>query len=412
MFAINPLRAAREVGSTYLARDRFTRVRAWVTGVMSYLFAGTIYAQAMPVDILYIQEVSAEPPAIPAVSKRAEDEGVAGARLGIEDSNTTGRFLKHDYSLHVISDTDPNALFDTALSWKALHSGVVVADVGDALLRKLIHDGSMDVVINVGSATDNWRSSQCETGLLHTLPSHAMLADALAQYLTYRRWGQVLAVSGKGVADEAILNAYKRAAKRFGLKILDTRKWTFTTDLRRAAQQEVAQFTRLKNYDVVLVADAANQFGFYLPYNTYLPRPVVGTHGLTPSAWHVSVEQWGALQLQNRFHEDVGRDMRGKDYAAWVAVRAVSEAVTRTSDNTPKTLYNYMMSDSFELAAFKGRKLTFRQYNGQLRQPIPVAHPHGLVTQSPQDGFLHQVTELDTLGYDKPEVSCDMETTL
>ena len=412
MFAINPLRAAREVGSTYLARDRFTRVRAWVTGFMSYLFAGTIYAQAMPVDILYIQEVSAEPPAIPAVSKRAEDEGVAGARLGIEDSNTTGRFLKHDYSLHVISDTDPNALFDTALSWKALHSGVVVADVGDALLRKLIHDGSMDVVINVGSATDNWRSSQCETGLLHTLPSHAMLADALAQYLTYRRWGQVLAVSGKGVADEAILNAYKRAAKRFGLKILDTRKWTFTTDLRRAAQQEVAQFTRLKNYDVVLVADAANQFGFYLPYNTYLPRPVVGTHGLTPSAWHVSVEQWGALQLQNRFHEDVGRDMRGKDYAAWVAVRAVSEAVTRTSDNTPKTLYNYMMSDSFELAAFKGRKLTFRQYNGQLRQPIPVAHPHGLVTQSPQDGFLHQVTELDTLGYDKPEVSCDMETTL
>jgi hypothetical protein len=33
-------------------------------------------------------------------------------------------------------------------------------------------------------------------------------------------------------------------------------------------------------------------------------------------------------------------------------------------------------------------------------------HPRALVTTSPQDGFLHPVTDLDSLGYDRPESRC------
>jgi hypothetical protein len=33
-----------------------------------------------------------------------------------------------------------------------------------------------------------------------------------------------------------------------------------------------------------------------------------------------------------------------------------------------------------------------------------------LVTVSPQQGFLHQVSELDTLGIDKPETKCQAYT--
>ena len=65
-----------------------------------------------------------------------------------------------------------------------------------------------------------------------------------------------------------------------------------------------------------------------------------------------------------------------------------------------------MLSDDFELAGFKGRPLTFRQWNGQMRQPIPLVHPRGLVAQAPFDGFLHPHNQMDTLGYDRPESQC------
>ena len=75
--------------------------------------------------------------------------------------------------------------------------------------------------------------------------------------------------------------------------------------------------------------------------NTWHPRPVVGTQGLKPVAWHRVVEQWGAAQLQSRFDKLSGRWMTSEDYAAWAAVRSVAEAVTRTKSNELKTVNNF-----------------------------------------------------------------------
>jgi ABC transporter substrate binding protein (PQQ-dependent alcohol dehydrogenase system) len=102
--------------------------------------------------------------------------------------------------------------------------------------------------------------------------------------------------------------------------------------------------------------------------------------------------------------------MRPLDYDVWVAVRSVGEAATRTGSASPKALIAYLKSPDFDLAAFKGRKLTYRNWNGQLRQPILVATPKLPVTVSPQPGFLHQFSELDTLGIDKPETACKAYT--
>jgi ABC transporter substrate binding protein (PQQ-dependent alcohol dehydrogenase system) len=65
-----------------------------------------------------------------------------------------------------------------------------------------------------------------------------------------------------------------------------------------------------------------------------------------------------------------------------------------------------MKSDRFELAAFKGVKLSFRPWDNQLRQPILLADARSLVSVSPQPGFLHEFSELDTLGIDRPETRC------
>ena len=69
-----------------------------------------------------------------------------------------------------------------------------------------------------------------------------------------------------------------------------------------------------------------------------------------------------------------------------------------------------LQGPDFELAGFKGQKLTFRPWNWQLRQPILLAAPRALVSVSPQEGFLHERSLLDTLGYDAPESGCEIQS--
>jgi len=336
-----------------------------------------------------------------------EDSGLKGAELGINDNNTTGRFLKHKYSLQHFDSESPEELISKASDLYAQGIRFFVINAQSQTLKdidKALPDDA--VVFNSGSSSDQLRSKECNNSLLHTLPSRAMLTDALAQWLKAKRLNKVLVISGQKDEDKAYTQAFKRAAKRFGLKIVAEKQWDYDTDLRRTAQSEMPLFTQTKEYDVVFVADERGDFGEYVLYNTWLPRPVVGTQGLSPVTWHRVVEQWGAAQLQSRFSKLTKRWMTNEDYASWAAVRSIGEAVTRTSSADPKVAYEYIRSEKFELAGFKGRKLNYRAWNGQLRQPIPLVHPRSLVSQSPQDGFLHPVNELDTLGFDKAEVKC------
>lgn len=368
------------------------------------------YSEALNIDVIYVQQSSNDSVQPLLLKKTPENVTIAGAELAIKDSNTTGRFLQHHYTLTGFVSDNAEQLV-TAL--KAHLSGqpvILLADVPSATL-KVVADVALangGLVINVGESDNNLRLSQCRGGLLHTLASRAMLTDAIAQFFMAKRWREWLLISGDGDGDKAYAASLERSAKRFGAKIVEKKVWQFDTDLRRSAQREVPLFTQGDDYDVVMVADEADLFGNYLPNNTWLPRPVAGTHGLSPRTWHWVLEQWGATQLQNRFYEQFSREMLDKDYAAWLAVRSVSEAVTRTKTNSPKALYEYLISSAFELAAFKGRKLSFRPWNGQLRQPVPLVHPHGLTSLSPQEGYLHPNTDLDTLGFDKPESRCDM----
>jgi ABC transporter substrate binding protein (PQQ-dependent alcohol dehydrogenase system) len=100
--------------------------------------------------------------------------------------------------------------------------------------------------------------------------------------------------------------------------------------------------------------------------------------------------------------------MTERDYAAWMAARAIGEAATRAQSADPDAIVQYMRSDKFDLAAFKGVKLSFRRWDGQMRQPILLADADSLVSVSPQPGFLHQFSELDTLGTDRPETGCNL----
>jgi ABC transporter substrate binding protein (PQQ-dependent alcohol dehydrogenase system) len=365
--------------------------------------------EEIKVQIGYLAFIPEPGPVLSNIIPEPRDAGLRGAELAIIDSNSTGRFLNHSYTLQTANADSPQALLDAAqaLHQQGLRLFVVNAPVDT--LRQLSAALPDSLLFNAGSADDSLRSTACLNNVLHTLPSRAMLADALAQFLTVRRWNRWLLIVGQTPDDQAYAAALRRAAKRFGHTIVAEKAWSFDNDQRRSAQADMPLFTQTTEYDVVLVADERGDFGEYVPYQTWYPRPVAGTQGLTPVGWHKSVETYGAAQLQKRFEALAGRWMNDRDFAAWMAVRSIASAVTKLRQTDPMVIRQAELSDQLPLDGFKGRKLSYRAWNGQLRQPIPIVQPRALVSTSPQDGFLHPVTELDTLGYDKPEVTCHFQ---
>ena len=274
-------------------------------------------------------------------------------------------------------------------------------------------NGQDVLLFNVRAEDEELRQEECRANVLHTAPDRYMLADALAQYLVWKRWQRWFVVKGVFPEDLAYLEAIERAAKRFGGTIVEEREYKETPGARRSdsgeqqIQQQMPVFTQgAPAYDVVVVADEKEVFGPYLPFRTWDPRPVAGTAGLKAMSWHPAHEQWGATQMQNRFQRLANRFMWPVDYQAWIAVRAIGEGTTRTRTADFAPANALIRSKDLNLAAFKGQKVTFRSWDGQLRQPIIVTGPDLPVSISPQEGFLHEKAEVDTLGVDEPETKC------
>ncbi len=344
------------------------------------------------------------------------DEGIQGARLGIADNDTTGHFTGQSFALveSVVSKNGDVAAGFRELTAKGIR--LVVTDLTAAELLSVagMPEAASVTFFNAAAADDRLRGEDCRANILHLLPSRAMLADALVQYLVAKRWRDLLLVVGHGDGNREFAADIRHAAQKFQAHIVQEKPWIFVPGARRtdtghfAIQAEVARFTQGIRYDVLLVADEEDEFGDELTYRTFDPRPVGGTQGLVPTAWARAHEQWGATQLQNRFLRQAKRWMTDRDYAAWMAVRAIGEAAARSNSTDPSAIVAFLRSDRFELAAFKGARLSFRLWDGQLRQPVLLADARSLVSVSPQPGFLHQFSELDTLGIDKPETKCRM----
>lgn len=366
---------------------------------------------APPLTIHYIERRVERPTPLNNEPPIPDDEGLSGAELGLRDGNATGRFVKLAFALKS-TVVEPGADLPAALAALARESGplrflVVNAPADDLLTIADAPETRDAVTLNIGAPDTRLRDRDCRARLLHVLPSRDMLTDALAQLLLYKRWGRILLVSGPGADDTLYADALRKSAKKFGARIVAEASFDARgADLRDSALKEFAVITRGPEHDVVAVADERGEFGANLVYNTASPRPVIGTQGLTPTAWGRPVEAWAAVQLQERFTKLAGRPMGPIDWAGWMAVHAVTEAATQLKSSDANAIRELLLSKKFEVGGFKGRALSFRPWNGQLRQPVFVLWPGAVVAAAPVEGFLHRRTELDTLGLDEPESAC------
>ncbi|MGJ4967964.1 ABC transporter substrate-binding protein [Bradyrhizobium sp. HKCCYLRH1073] len=387
-------------------------------GAIGLIAAATAASAADPVDIAigYLGRASV-PQTLSPLDQPAADDGVAGAKLAIEDNNTTGKFLNQRFTLidRRVKDDEDAAQAANELVGK---TGFVLVDLpADAVLK--VADalrGRGVTLLNVGATDDRLREQDCRANVIHVAPTRSMLADGLAQYLVWKQWKRWLLVTGSHDSDRLFADALRRAATRFGAKIVEERTFEDTGGARRTdsgvtlIQRQMPVFTqKAPAYDVLVTADESEVFANYLPYRTWDPRPVAGSAGLRPTSWDPAQDQWGATQLQNRFMKLASRRMDALDMQAWMAVRMVGEAASRTNSGDAKTMTDYLKGPNFTIAAFKGTRLSLRDWNLQLRQPILLADGRMIVSVSPQEGFLHQVSELDTLGVDRPETKCKLQ---
>jgi ABC transporter substrate binding protein (PQQ-dependent alcohol dehydrogenase system) len=374
-------------------------------------------ADSVIVKIGYLSRVE-RAETISLLEQPASNNGVAGAQLAIEDNNTTGKFLNQSFSLEATRLKDSEDPVAAAMQLADRGVSLTILDLPAGVLLKIADAGRARglLLFNVGAADDRLRQEDCRPDVIHVAPSHSMLADGLAQYLVWKRWRRWLLAVGSHDADKLYADALRRAAGRFGAKIVQERVFPDTGGARRTdsglvqIQSQIPLFTQsAPDYDVLVAADESQVFASYLPYRTHDPRPVAGSAGLVPTSWDASLDQWGAIQLQDRFRRLFSRRMTALDMQAWTAVRMIGEAAARLNTADSKNMFDYMKGPDFAVAAFKGRKLTVRDWNLQLRQPILLTDGRVIVSVSPQEGFLHQFSELDTLGIDRPETKCRLK---
>lgn len=330
----------------------------------------------------------------------------AAAQLAVNDS--TRRLKRAGWALQWRNVELPNAAQLDAAVRGLSAQGVRYAllDLPAELVSPAVAaSAGKTLLFNVSASADGLRGAACAANLFHTIPSDAMAADALAQYLAARNWRKALVLQGPLPADAGLDAAWARAAKRYGIKTTAHKAFKLSGN---PAERELANTRLLTNdreHDIVAVWDSDGEFARTLPYATQWPRPVVGSNGLMASAWHAQWPRNGGPQLSRRFRELSGRDMLSPDWAAWLAVKTIAELLPEVGDQETPAQAQHLRGDFF-IAGYKGPRLSYRAWNGQLRQPMVLAHADGVIGAAPVEGVLHPVETMDTLGIDQAENTC------
>jgi ABC transporter substrate binding protein (PQQ-dependent alcohol dehydrogenase system) len=335
---------------------------------------------------------------------------LAAARMAAEESGIELEVLGLSLKVIGLSIADTQALPAALAQLKAAKVQHVLADLPAPALQQLVQQapaalgGAM--VFNISLEDDVLRGEQCAGHLLHTLPSAQMRSDALAQYLVARNWRKLLLLQGPEPQDALQAQALSRSAQRYGLKIVQNRPFKLGADPRERDLANTRLLTGDREHELVAVADSVGEFARTLPYATQWPRPVVGSSGLMALAWHPHGERSGAQPLSRRFYKLTGRPMQSHDWAAWAAVKAVAAVLADDPKAGLAQQLKRLRGGNVYLDGAKGQRLSFRPWDGQLRQPMFLAHGDGVAGVAPLEGVLHPTEVLDTLGMDEKESAC------
>jgi ABC transporter substrate binding protein (PQQ-dependent alcohol dehydrogenase system) len=388
-------------------------MRGWAAILALLLVAGRAAAAEVRIGFLQLADDPRYDRALAyaRIELRPTGDAAEAARLGLADSQMLLDARGLTAVLDAARGADGPGLLAEAERMMSAGAAYIVLDLpaeeADRLATAL---RDRPVTLISATAQDDWLRRKCHPALLHTAASDRMIADAFVQYLVARDWKRVLVLVGPSGRDRQIADAFTAAAERLRLRIVERRDFVLSNDPRQRDRNNLQLLTAgTREYDAVYIADSDGEFGRYLPYQTSLPRPVIGSTGLTALEWHWALERYGAPQVNSRFEDASAgrRRMSWQDWTTWIAVRAILTAHAKARERTPEGILAFLRSERLRLDGSKGAPLSFRDWDGQLRQPILLATHNAVIALAPLDGFLHEENALDTLGTDRPEFACD-----
>lgn len=339
-----------------------------------------------------------------------------GAQVAIDDAAALARVTRTTVALERITAA-PGKAGEAIAKARAAGFSLFLLDLPAVEVKAAAEalKGSPALAFNVSAEDDELRRQMCSPEIVHVVPSLAMRADALVQHLISRKWRELLLLEGPHASDAAFSAAIQRSAKKYGARLAAHTKFKLGNDPRERELNNPALLTAInRDYDVVMVADQSLEMARQLPFRTVRPRPVAGSIGLEPEAWHWTWDRNGGPQVNGRFQrKSDGLRMGTADWAAWMAVKMISEAVLRTGKVEVEALRRHILSVGTEpgggFDGAKGLAVSVRPWDQQVRQPMLLATPLGVAGLAPVDGFLHQTNRLDTLGDDAPETPCRLD---
>lgn len=334
---------------------------------------------------------------------------VKAAEMGIDDLKALADAVGFKASLDEETAKDAPGLVDKVRQMNGAGERFIIVDLpADILDQVAAATRDLKVTLINTTAHEDFLRDRCYPNLLHTAASDRQFADALVQLLRVRNWTNVLVLEGQLPRDKVLADTFIASAQRLRLNIVDTRVVTLSADSESREENNTQLVTGGVDYDVVYIADTQGDFARYLPYATQLPRPVIGSTGLTASEWQWTWERDGATQVTSRYDKLTGttQQMGGPQWAAWIAAKSVMTAYGKSRKTDPEDIDAWLKGPRFNVDGSKGVQMNFRPWDGQMRMPITLSTADAVIETAPLDGFEHERTVLDTLGTDEPEHAC------
>src|SRR5262245_49432270 len=179
-------------------------------------------APATKVTLVYLGKKYPEPPPLSEADPVIADKGIEGARLSINQAKKSGQFLGYGYDLTEAIVPEDGDVVAKAKEILGGGDAVIIADLepDDLLAVADLPEAKNSAIIDVRTSATSLRQEQCRSNVFHIVPDWAMRADALAQYLVWKKWPRWFVVSGDGPDDKDNVAQIRRAAQRFGGKVV------------------------------------------------------------------------------------------------------------------------------------------------------------------------------------------------
>lgn len=386
-------------------------IKRWILATFAAgLLAGSVAAAPVTIGYLGLTDDLRYHPDIAYTRIELAPGGnpIDGAKMGIDDLKVVSDAVGQTVTLDQQEAGDALTLVSKVQEMAAGGENFIIVDLPAELVDQVAAaTAELPVTLINATAPEDFLRTRCYPNLIHTAASDRMTSDAIVQLLRTRNWTRILMLVGPLERDTAMAAAFRSSAERLRLEIVDERQFTLSTDPANREANNRQLITGGADYDIIYVADSEGEYSRYLPYDTQLPRPIVGSTGLAASEWQWSWDRDGSTQVTVRFEELTdGRRMTGQDWATWIAAKSIVTAYAKARSEDPAEIAEYLRGTRLKMDGAKGVQLNFREWDGQMRMPIVLATHNAVIAEAPLEGFLHQNTTLDTLGTDQPEHQC------